>query len=543
MSPYRTVCRSPRNGSMPAFLTLVCILLGRQATCDAQTASGPGLGTSIASSGAPDLVTGRVINAVTDQPVRRALVRLNSRAVLTDSEGKFRFEQNAEINGNILVSKPGFYASPEYGDAGNLYLQSSQLAIPLELRLYPEALLTGVVLAPDGTPLSGISVSAMRSIYDDSARRWMPVGQGQTDSHGSFRIPVPAGQYRLQTRYVLRDRTNGEAVLPFAVPSVGSGDASQSIRIHSGEEENFELRPTVSPTHTVGISHSESDRGFMRISARASNGGTLQVNSIAGNGDETKIQLPQGTYTLTARLMANADAAEMAETTITVPDHDISGVVLRFSPVPSIPLELVADGSSNTDSTAPGLSQFGLVLNSEQADSDGGYVGVGLSSRTNQTFFFLAPPGNYRLVGRNTGAWYIKSASYGDSDLLTQNLVVAPGASGIPIRITVSSETGSLQGTVKLNGNPAAAWVYLIPNGPSAQANYSTRSNSNGSYNFAHLPPGSYQAIAFERQHAVDYRTPGSLSPFDNHASSVTINVGDKPTLNLDAVPAAEVTP
>jgi hypothetical protein len=281
----------------------------------------------------------------------------------------------------------------------------------------------------------------------------------------------------------------------------------------------------------------------MRISARASNGGTLQVNSIAGNGDETKIQLPQGTYTLTARLMANADAAEMAETTITVPDHDISGVVLRFSPVPSIPLELVADGSSNTDSTAPGLSQFGLVLNSEQADSDGGYAGVGLSSKTNQTFFFLAPPGNYRLVGRNTGAWYIKSASYGDSDLLTQNLVVAPGASGIPIRITVSSETGSLQGTVKLNGNPAAAWVYLIPNGPSAQANYSTRSNSNGSYNFAHLPPGSYQAIAFERQHAVDYRTPGSLSPFDNHASSVTINVGDKPTLNLDAVPAAEVTP
>jgi hypothetical protein len=541
VSPHRIVCRSLRNGSMPAFLTLVCIFLGRQTTCGAQTGSGPGLGTSIASSGAPDSVIGRVINAVTDQPVRRALVRLNGRAMLTDSEGKFRFEQNTETNANILASKPGFYASPEYGDAGNLYLQSSQLAIPLELRLYPEALLSGVVLAPDGTPLSGISVSAMRSIYDDSARRWMPVGQGQTDSHGSFRIPVPAGQYRLQTRYVLRDRTIGEAVLPVAVPS--AGDTAQLIRIHSGEEENFELRPTVSPTHTVGISHSGSDRGFMRISARTSNGGTLQVNSTAGNGDETKVQLPQGTYTLTARLMAGADAAEMAETTITVPDHDISGVVLRFSPVPSIPLELVVDGSSDTNSTAPGLSQLGLVLNSEQADSDGGYVGVGLSSKTNQTFFFLAPPGNYRLVGRSSGTWYIKSANYGDSDLLTQNLVVAPGASGIPIRIAVSSETGSLQGTVKLNGNTAAAWVYMIPSGPSAQANYSTRSSSNGSYTFAHLPPGSYQAIAFERQHAVDYRTPGSLSPFDSRASSVTINVGDKPTINLDAVPTAEVIP
>jgi hypothetical protein len=462
---------------------------------------------------------------------------------LTDSEGKFSFEQNTETNANILASKPGFYASPEYGDAGNLYLQSSQLATPLELRLYPEALLTGMVLAPDGTPLSDVSVSAMRSVYDDSARRWTPVGQSQTDSHGRFRIPVPAGQYRLQTRYILRDRTIGEAVLPVAVPSVSSSDTSQFIRIHSGEQENLELRPTVSPTHTVGLWHSGSDRGFMRISARASNGGTLQVNSTGDNGDETKIQLPQGTYTLTARLMASADAAELAETTITVPDHDISGVVLRFSPVPSIPLELLVDESSNTDSTAPGLSQLGLVLNSEQADSEGGYVGVGLSSRTNQTFFFLAPPGNYRLAGRNGSAWYIKSASYGDSDLLTQNLVVAPGASGIPIRITVSSETGSLQGTVKLKGNPAAAWVYVIPNGPSAQANYSTRSSSTGSYNFAHLPPGSYQAIAFERQHTADYRAPSSLSPFDDRASSVTISGGDKPTLNLDAVPAVEVIP
>jgi hypothetical protein len=218
-------------------------------------------------------------------------------------------------------------------------------------------------------------------------------------------------------------------------------------------------------------------------------------------------------------------------------------VILRFTPVPSIPVELLIDGSSTTESTTPGLSQLGLVLNSELADSDGGYVGVGLSSRTNQTFFFLAPPGNYRLVGRNSGTWYIKSASYGDSDLLTQDLDVAPGASGVPIRITVSSETGSLQGTVKLNGNPVAAWIYVIPNGPSAQANYSTRSSSTGSYNFAHLPPGSYQAIAFERQHTADYRAPGGLSPFDNRANSITISIGDKPTLNLEAVPAAEVIP
>jgi hypothetical protein len=543
VSTNRIVCRVRRNDSIFFYVIVVCTLLGPQARCPAQIGGAAGAGTSIASSGPPELVSGRVMNAATDQPVPRALVRLNNRAVLTDSEGRFRFEQNKESSANVLITKPGFYASPEYGDAGNLYLQSTQLAAPLELRIYPEALLTGVVLAPDGTALPGISVNAMRSVYDDSGRRWMSVDQRETDSHGRFRIPVPAGEYRVQTHYSLLNSTISEAVLPVAVPSGSASDASRLVRIHSGEEQTFELRPTVSPIHTVGISQSSSDQGFMRVSARASDGGTLHVNSVLENGGERKIQLPQGTYTLTVRTVADSDTPEMAETTVTVPDHDISGVVLRFSPVPSIPVELLIDESSSSDTTQPGLPQLGLSLQSEQTDLDGGYASLGLSPRPNQTFFFSAPPGSYRLAGRNSGAWYIKSASYGDSDLLQQELVVAPGASGTPIRVVVSNQTGALQGTVHLNGDPVASWVYLVPSGPTAQMEYSTRSSSTGSYSFAHLPPASYQVIAFQRRHSADYRDPESLTPFGDHVHSVTVNAGDKSTLNLDAVPATEVIP
>jgi hypothetical protein len=535
----RIVCRLRRNDSIFFFVVLVCALLGYEAHCHAQIGSAAGVGTSIASSSVPDLVSGRVINAATDQPVRRALVRLNTRAVLTDSEGRFRFEQNKESSANILVTKPGFYATTEYGDAGNLYLQSAQLAGPLELRIYPEALLTGVLLAPDGTPLPEISVTAMRRVYDDTGRRWVPADQPQTDVHGGFRIPVPAGEYRILTRYSPRSSAIGEAVLPVAVPSGSASNTSQLIRIHSGEEQTFELRPAVSAIHTVGVSQSPPDRGFLRISARASNGGTVQVNSMPAGGD---IQLPQGTYTLTARTMGDTDASELAETTVTVPDHDISGVVLRFSPVPSIPVELLADESSSSDTTPTGLAQLGLNLRSEQADSDGA-ANVGLSPKANQTFFFSAPPGSYRFVGRDSGAWYIKSASYGDSDLLEQELVVAPGASGTPIRVVVSNQTGMLQGTVHLNSVPVAGWVYLIPNRRSAVLVYIARSSLTGSYLFDHLPPGSYQAIAFQRRHSADYRDPESLTRFGDRVQSVTVNVGDKPTLNLDAVPATEVIP
>jgi hypothetical protein len=511
------------------------------------TSSSDGFGSnaSVTASTIPSSVAGQVINASTGAPVSRALVRLNDRAVLTDHEGKFRFDQNTESSANILVSKPGYYAGTDFSEPGNLFLNAAQLASPLELRLYPEALLTGTMSAPDGSPLPHILVSALRNIYDDAGHRWITAGQAQTDSHGNFRIPVAAGDYRLESRYSPQDRTTGEAVLPAAVPGESSSNTSQMIRIHGGEEQHFELRPAVSPTHAItATSQPPSGRGFTRISARSSNGSTLSVGpTMSGSSGEMKIQLPQGTYTLTARMMGDPEAPEQAETTVTVPDHDISGVVLQFFPVPAIPVELVVDGVSTSDNTPPNLQQMGLTLQSEQTDPDRGDSSVRLTNRRDQSYVFMASPGSYRLAARNSGAWYVKSVSYGDSDLLREELVVAPGAAGTPIRVLVSNEMGGLQGTVKLKGDPSACWIYLIPTNASVQAVYTTRSNASGSYSFAHLPPGSYQVVAFERRHSADYRDPESIAPFNAQVHSISINASDKPTLNLDAVPVAEVVP
>ena len=507
----------------------------------------PGLGpNSATTAAAPSAVVGKVINAVTGAPVPRALVRMNNRAMLTDHDGNFRFEQNTDTTANLQVTKPGFSTGTDMQDAAGVYLQATQMAEPIELRLYPEALLTGTVLAPDGTPLPHISVSALRSQYDDTSHRWLPVGQDQTDSHGNFRLPVQAGEYRLETRYSPMDRTVGEAVLPVTVPTEGSSNGGHSLIVRSGEEQHFELRPGVSPTRTVTLmTQSSGGRDFMRISARSSNGSVLQLApQMNGGMGEPKIQLPQGTYTLTA-MRGNGETAEEAEATVTVGEHDIAGLSLQFSPVPSIPVELVVDSSSTSDNNTqpPNLGQLGLTLQSDTLDPERGDATVRPMPRRDQTYVLTAPPGTYRLQGRDTGQWYIKSATYGASDLLQQELVVVPGAAGTPIRITVSNQTASLQGTVDLNGSPAQCWIYLIPSGPNAQSVISMRSNSSGSYTAAHLPPGNYQAIAFERRHTANYRDAESLAHYSSFVHSVTVTAGDKPTLNLDAVPVAEVAP
>jgi len=221
-------------------------------------------GTSTAATAISGTVLGQVINASTGAPVPRALVRLNNRAVLTDHDGKFRFDQNTASSANILVTKPGFSASTEMQEGGNLYLQGTQLGVPLELRLYPEALLTGTVLGPDGTPLPRISVSAMRSFYDDTGHRWVTVGQDQTDSHGNFRLPEPAGEYRLETRYTPLDRATGEAVLPVSVPGEGSSGTSQVIKVHAGEELHFRWRIVIHPGNASDAGIAELYKNFAR---------------------------------------------------------------------------------------------------------------------------------------------------------------------------------------------------------------------------------------------------------------------------------------
>lgn len=516
----------------------------------AATALSPRLRAQVpdAESSSPASISGRVVNAVTGLPVARALVRLRDRAVLTSYDGKFEFDQVTDTGGNILqVVKPGFYANLEPNASSNIYMRTSEIKAPLELRLYPEALFTGAVTAPDGSPLPHVLVSARRSVFNGSGHVWIPVAQVQTDSHGRFRLPVPSGDYQLTSMYLPRVDETEQAVLPVVVPGKGSSTTSDVIHIKSGEEEHFDLHPATSRSYAVSATFdSDLGRGFPRVTARSSNGVTIALPVHFSRNEDTgaaRMELPSGTYTLNASVRS-PDGIEEGETTITVTNHDIAGVVFHLAPVPTLPVELQLDSAATSDNQQPpNALQFGLTLEDDQQDADTFKSPASLSVRRGGDIMFTVPPGSYRLRARNdAGAWYIKSASYGASDLLQQEMVVVPGAGGTPIRITVSDQTGSLQGNCKLGGVPADCWVYLIPTTPSASSVFITRGNAQGVYNYAHLPPGSYQAIAFEQMHSADYGDPAMLVPFATYVRAVTVNAGEKPTLDLDTISEAEMS-
>ena len=520
----------------------------------------------------PANVTGVVVNANTGSGIARALVQLGGRAMLTDHDGKFEFDDFTETHAILRVTKPGYYFALEPMNDGSRMLSSADWSSPLTLQLYPEALLTGTVTAQDGSPLRGVLVNAMRSIFDENGHRWMPVPRmGSTNIRGEFRIPVPAGEYKLRTYYVQR-REDGDVIMPLTFPSNTSNSASGLIRVSSGEEQHFNLHPGVGRAYTVWLSVESSDPGMPAIQVHTADGGVFMVGAQIGAGNLYRVELPNGSYALTATKYS-PDGQQIAETNVTVAGHDVSGVVLRFQSMPTVPLEIHVDSSAadSGDGAMPANPYFlGLVLQDESQDFDMRMFSP--EQKDGEFGFRVQGPGSYRLKARNNGSpWYVESATYGDRDLLRQDMVIAPGGTGLPIEVTVSNQTGTLIGTVSVHGVPGRSWIYLIATTPSLTPVVGMQSHGNnrvsvggissgsgraftmglasreyqasgvaGAY-MMHLAPGSYQAIAFEQRHEADFSNPETLEPYASHVRTITIHAGDKATLDLDAVTDAEV--
>ncbi|MDE1175307.1 MAG: hypothetical protein PW789_01715 [Edaphobacter sp.] len=512
------------------------LLLCAQAA-SSQTAPAANSTLTSASSSSPVTISGQVISASSGSPVFRALVQMNDLAVLTDHEGHFDFDtESAGTATTLRVNKPGFYGSPDGESASTLSIQPTQ-AMPVTVRLYPEALITGSVTTRDGAPVPDVLITPQRSLYTDQGQQWIPMPPRQTNSRGEYRIVVPAGDYRLETSSGTRQTTSGQSILPQMYPSNNSSGNSGYLHVGSGQEEHADFHADPVPTFTIPIRlEPDSGRGYASLTAATETGAVFPV-PLVRNGANSAIEMPSGSYVLTAMRM-RSDGVEFAQASVTVSGPGSQGVTLNFVSVSAIPVQLVVDSQSTSDNVPlPTVAQLGLHLS--PADQIPSTMRVAPYSGDS----FRPTPGRYRLFSRGGGTWFIKSASYGSADLLQQEMLVAPGAGSSPIIVTVSNQTGSLSGTVNIGGTLQSAWVYLIPNFPSATPFYSVHSASNGSFSLNSLPPGSYRAIAFEVRSQVDYHSSAMLEPYASYLNTVTVTTGGKASVDIDGVPAAEMHP
>ncbi|MBA3914834.1 MAG: carboxypeptidase regulatory-like domain-containing protein [Acidobacteriales bacterium] len=122
-----------------------------------------------AAQQAPDVpantgvVTGSVVDAVTGEPIPRALVQLSSDAaysVLTDAEGKFEFRGVSASQSALTARKPGYFSSDDLreGRGERSVTQISSDGAPIFIKLTPAAVISGRVASVPGEPLENVPI-------------------------------------------------------------------------------------------------------------------------------------------------------------------------------------------------------------------------------------------------------------------------------------------------------------------------------------------------------------------------------------------------
>ena len=490
---------------------------------------GAQLPSGAAQATTPESAAGRVINAISGAPIPRVLVQLGSTSTFTDHDGTFLLSDLPSGAGTVELTKPGFFTSPEHTDPPGIGVTPAQLAVPLELRLYPEALLTGTVVGQDGAPLSGVQVTARRLATDDLVRRFETVTSVETDSHGAFRLAVPAGDYQVATQYIATAPETGMAILPAVFPAGAGGG---TMHVGSGEQQQLELRPHTGVPHTVGLSVGGlSDERSPVLTLSTANGAVWQMGAES-EADQMTVRLPAGSYHLSLRANER-DTVSFGEARLTVPDHNIAGVPVQLAPVAAIPVEVTAD--VHATAAAPSPQELGLQLLPEQQEHVSRREDtIRVQTRAGRGAVLQPTPGQFRLAAAPRGSWYVESASYGGAEILGQALTVTAGSGSSPLQLVVNNVMGSLDGQVTSGGSSTSAWVDLIPTFPSAVPVVTVRSASDGSFSVPSMEPGTYLAMALEHRTGADLGNAAVRNELGLRMQTVTVQAGVKATVAVE---------
>jgi hypothetical protein len=153
-------------------------------------------------------------------------------------------------------------------------------------------------------------------------------------------------------------------------------------------------------------------------------------------------------------------------------------------------------------------------------------------------------PGHYR-VQVSTGIGYVASVNAGGADVLHNPLVVPPGGTSSPIEITLRDDGGTIDGTIenwraetegrKINlPGQRPSCVYLVPvTGSTGQPPIAWISLE-GDFSFQQIAPGTYRAIAFDRQPGeLEFRNEEAMKKYETKSQVVEVNAGQKVQLRL----------
>jgi protocatechuate 3,4-dioxygenase beta subunit len=458
------------------------------------------------------VVEGMVTDSVTHAGIAGVSVTLwrnqQSYKATTDSSGTFVISGVNPGEYNYRFEKDGYdprelpaFGQPRLrvGGAGTFRADAEIAAL---------ATLRGRVLDPEGQPAAKVTVE-------------LPFDHQETDTEGRFEFHnVRPGDYTL--RAVPQENVSDavQTVSTYYPSTISRGEA-EHIQVRAGADlAGYEIRLRTSPVYhvrgtvfdengkpqpgaNIRVLGSGEKRLLSGISMNVATGTRVYLNLLGAKQEEAAtLSAKDGTFHLSIRpgdwsLQAELDPqhdnrnnlyfVSSDAVPISVSDHDIESVELRFSSAFSV--EITADWGDRPPSGGRARPQVtvnpsaGLFLMPARPQGDKLVVEHVL-------------PGRYRVVPTigSTPGYYAAAIMIGGRNVLGQEVELTGATPAI--QVVYRPNPGSVRGTVDQG---EGATVLLWPEGPDIPEFVpAVVAGSRGEFGFRGVPPGEYVLVAFD---------------------------------------------
>jgi hypothetical protein len=522
----------------------------------------------------PARIEGKVLDAITGQPVRKAAVIIRQEkvqdlgfAAVTDAAGHFEFTGLAAATWVAEVQRDGYATlGGALGgtDAKDLKwpLAAGAVLKDLTLRLTPAGVVTGRVLDTDGEPLASASVmlTPQGAKPAPQAARY-----GQTNDLGEYRIyNVAPGRYLVSVNYERQWKRLGIQMLEPPDKSgrrrptedyirtyyPGTPDAAQAaaVRVGAGAQvPGIDIRLVRAGGVRVRgrIAASEGAQSpftlvIMMEAGSVALGAGKSYDAIArGDGAFEFDSVRPGRYLLQCTSAMGSQQLHGRQW-VEVGDADVEGIQVTLSPPRKIEGKLSVEGQT----PLPGGLHAMLI----PREDDPTHMGGGFAPVRQDGSFTLEQVynGTYDLVlAKLQGEpddFYLKSMRFGDSDALEDGLEVNGPKPG-KLEVVLGDDGAALECKVASSkGEPAVgAHVIVVPDAPKqhALALYDeAKTDEKGECKVIGIAPGAYHVFAFDAKREIDFRHPENLKPFEDSGKAVRLAAKQRARLELTAIPA-----
>jgi hypothetical protein len=569
--------------------------IGLTAAVAAQSAWAQDAGGAADSQAASAVtVRGTVFNSSNGQPVRRALVKIDSvpeRGAVTDETGRF------EISGvpagvlEFSIAKPGFkdFLGTQPSDEPRIHRVRVGSGMPeLSFTLAPDASISGHVTLSDDLPAQGIGLILLHRTINDGLEAWEIGEQHQTTPDGSFRFSgVRAGTYVLLTEPAFQNVDAAEprcnAAAPAQIPGFAAQfysdarqlDGADRIDVAAGQAAEANLALRLTTLHLIQVTVTGAPAGDEQNFSQSlldASGRALDYPIHAEKEHTLCAYLPDGDYTLAVSAIAGeSDEPESAGNTaggkhanpqprigqlnfrvegqaarnlrMSLAEQTATPVLLHYDPAPPPPLkpdEPIRDrfrGRRNEPFTVSG-TRVGNANNI--------WFGIAQSFQTGENAFELqALPGAYEMhATSNRQGVCLGAVTSGGQDLARTPWIAGPSGTGDPIEVQLRTDCANL--TVQMPpdlpepelGEAAVLYVYVVPAfssvGPVSQARLVQFGDRTAA--FTGLTPGPYRVFAFRHPREIALRDANAVDRL-GPGQPLVLEPGANATLTVEESP------